>query len=56
MVDCLQYAVNKEQEIPRIISMIFDNLKGEKESIITTFNKKMRTAKEIMKDYGLEVK
>ena len=56
MIDCLQYAVNKEQEIPRMISIIFDSLIGEKDKIIGTFNKKMRTAKEIMQDYGLEVK
>lgn len=56
MVDCLNYAVNKENEIPRLIEIIFDKLNGKSNDIIQSFNKKMRTKEEIMKDYGLEVK
>lgn len=52
MVDCLKHAVDKENEIPRIISIIFDKLSNNS-SAIETFNKKMRSAEEIMKDYGL---
>lgn len=52
MVDCLEHAVNKENEIPRIINMIYDSLNKNPESI-QSFNKNMRSAEEIMKDYGL---
>lgn len=55
MVDCLKYAAEKENEIPQIINIVFESLFNKKENKIQPFNKKMRTAKEIMKDYGLEV-
>ena len=51
LVDCLKYAVNKENEIPRLIEMIFNKLQNN--DVIDTFNKKMRSAEDIMKDYGL---
>lgn len=56
MIDCLEYAVKKENEIPRLIEIIFEKLNGKNNEIIQSFNKKMRTKEEIMKDYGLEVK
>lgn len=52
MVDCLEHAVDKENEIPKIINMIYDKLNKSPEAI-QSFNKKMRSAEEIMKDYGL---
>ena len=55
MIDCLEYAVSKDNEIPRIIEIIFNKISGNIPNNIETFNKKMRTAKEIMRDYGLEV-
>lgn len=53
MVDCLKYAVEKEKEIPRIIELIFKKISGNTQNTIQEFNKKMRSAKEILKDYGL---
>lgn len=50
-VDCLECALDKENQIPKIISMIFDMITNKTK--IGTFNKKMRSAEEIMKDYGL---
>jgi len=52
MVDCLEYAVNKENEIPRLIDLIFKRLSSNDKSF-SNFNKKMRSAEEILKDYGL---
>ena len=52
MVDCLEYAVYKENEIPRIIDTVF-NMLSNKTGEFGTFNKHMRSAQEIMKDYGL---
>lgn len=52
MIDCLEHAVTKENEIPRIIEMIFNKLSNNSETI-GIFNKKMRSTEEIMKDYGL---
>jgi hypothetical protein len=51
-VDCLEYAVHKENEIPRIIQMVYDKL-FDNESISFNSNKIMRKAEDIMKDYGL---
>lgn len=56
MVDCLEYAVKKENEIPRLIEIIFYKLNGKNNEFIQSFNKEMRPAEEIMKDYGLEVR
>lgn len=55
MVDCLSHAVAKEEEIPKIIRIVFEKLTNEVSNSIEPINRKMRTAKEIMKDYGLEV-
>ena len=52
MVDCLKHAVDKENEIPRIINFIYEKL-NNKSSTFDSFNKNMRKAEEIMKDYGL---
>lgn len=54
MVDCLEYAVNKQNEIPRIIDFVFDKIFGKNTDNIPIFNKKMRSAEEILKDYGLK--
>lgn len=54
MLDSLNYAIMKENEIPRLIEIIFNKLSGSSISNgIETFNKHMRTAEEILKDYGL---
>lgn len=47
---CLFAAIKKEAEIPKIINKILLALMGE-----TTFDEKenMRSAEDIMKDYGL---
>lgn len=50
-VDCLEYAINKDNEIPRLIEIIFNKIQNN--DVIDTFNKKMRSAEDIMKDYGL---
>ena len=44
-VNCLEY------EIPRLIEIIFNKIQNN--DVIDTFNKKMRSAEDIMKDYGL---
>lgn len=51
MVDCLEYAVKKENELPKIIEIIFNKITNNQN--FTSFNRKMRTATEILKDYGL---
>ena len=50
--DFIEYAVHKENEIPRIIQMVYDKL-FDNESISFNSNKIMRKAEDIMKDYGL---
>lgn len=55
MVDCLEYAVNKENELPKIIDMVLSKIFKVNNSDIPTYNKKMRTAKDILKDYGLDM-
>ena len=50
-VDCLEYAAEKENEIPRLINLIFKKITHN--SDFGTFNKHMRSAEEILKDYGL---
>lgn len=52
MVDCLEYAVNKENEIPRLIDLVFKKISSNNKSF-SSFNKNMRSAEEILKDYGL---
>jgi len=55
-VDSLKYAVKKENEIPKLIGLVFDaiqdGIKGTPH--IGVYNQHMRKAKDIMKDYGLE--
>lgn len=53
MVDCLMYAAKKENEIPKIINMIFEKISNNSHEVIQQFNKKMRSSEEILKDYGL---
>lgn len=53
MVDCLEYVVEKENEIPKIIDLIFKNLGNNNHNFIQQINKKMRSEQEILKDYGL---
>lgn len=54
---CLDNAVKKEQEIPKIILEILNALTDKNYSIssMDSFNKKMRSAKDILKDYGMKV-
>ena len=50
-LDCLNHAIEKENEIPRLIEMIFNKLTKNEE--FTSIKKNMRSAEEILKDYGL---
>ena len=57
-IDCLEYAANKENEIPKLIEMVFDEINKNLPNSplkIGVYNNHMRTKEEIMKDYGLEV-
>lgn len=49
-IDCLNHAIYKENEIPRLIEIIFNKLNGNDFPII---KKQMRRAEDILKDYGL---
>lgn len=53
MVDCLKHAVDKENEIPQLIDIIFKKISGNSQNVIQDFNQKMRSSEEILKDYGL---
>jgi len=51
---CLENAIKKETELPKLINEIVKNITGK--SFVKEFDpptKKMRSAEEIMKDYGL---
>lgn len=52
MNDCILHAIKKESEIPKLVSEIIQKINcyinGE-----TQENRKLRSAEEIMKDYGL---
>lgn len=50
--NCLERGIEKEMEIPRLIEHITKIIKKEP---IFTEKEGMRSAEEIMKDYGLEV-
>lgn len=47
------YAINKENEIPKLIKMFLNQFVSEDDS--NDSSKVMRSAKDIMNDYGLEV-
>lgn len=49
--ECLKHAIDKENELPKLLNMALDYINGKKE--IEPINKQMRSAEEIMKDYGL---
>lgn len=54
LVNCLENAVKKEQEIPKLILECINMITDKNYSISKLEdNKKMRSAEEIMKDYGL---
>lgn len=56
LADCLDNAVKKESELPKLINEIVKKVSHEKTFIPHFDNhpkKKMRSAEEIMKDYGL---
>lgn len=54
LADCLDNALKKEQEIPKIILQCLEILTGEDYSLLNNnFKKKMRSREDIMKDYGL---
>lgn len=52
LVECLEHAIDKEQEIPKLIMTILNKVNNKD---VEEFNVKenMRTAEEILKDYGL---
>ena len=54
---CLDNAVKKEQEIPNIILECLNILKDKNYSLTSApyLNKKMRSAKDILKDYEMKV-
>ena len=55
MTQCLDNGVKKELELPKLINEIIKKLSGSS-SFIPHFDpppKKMRSAEEILKDYGL---
>ena len=51
-VDCLEYAVYKDNEIPRIVNILINKFFNN-DTVFETFNKKMRSAEDILKDYGI---
>lgn len=51
LIECLKHSLDKENELPRLLNMALDYIQGKKE--IEPINKQMRSAKEIMQDYGL---
>ena len=51
LTECLKHSLDKENELPRLLNMALDYIQGKKE--IEPINKQMRSAKEIMQDYGL---
>ena len=51
LVECLKHSLDKENEIPKLLNMALDYIEGNKK--IEPINKNMRSAREIMKDYGL---
>lgn len=51
LVECLKHSVDKQNEIPKLLNMALDYMLGNKN--IEPINKQMRSAEEIMKDYGL---
>lgn len=54
LAKCLENAVKKEQEIPKIILECFNLLRGNTSSLFSQkINKKMRSKEDIEKDYGL---
>lgn len=54
---CLDNAVKKEQEIPNIILEVVNALTDKNYSLssMNSLNKHMRSAKDILKDYGMKV-
>lgn len=55
MSQCLENAMKKETELPKLINEIVKEITGKSAFIpqFETPKKKMRSAEEIMKDYGL---
>ena len=51
LTECLKHSIEKENELPKLLNMALDYIEGNKE--IEPINKHMRSAEEIMKDYGL---
>lgn len=54
----MNYAVRKENEIPKMIEIVFDAIRDKMDGTpnIGVYNQHMRKAEDIMKDYGLEGK
>lgn len=53
LLECLENGLKKEQQIPKLINTIFKQISGEPEF---EEPKKMRSAEDIARDYGIEVK
>jgi hypothetical protein len=54
-VKCLENAIKKENELPKLINEIVKEI-SNKDTFVPQFDKpvkKMRSAEEILKDYGL---
>lgn len=55
LAKCLENAINKEMELPKLINEIVKKISGSS-SFVPQFEKprkKMRSAEDILKDYGL---
>ena len=55
MVDCLEHAISKEDELPKIIELVFKKIFKNNEDSFDSFNNNMRNAKDILKDYGINM-
>lgn len=55
LANCLENAVNKEQELPKMVLKCFEVLvTGDSSSFFNEEkNKKMRTSEDILKDFGM---
>ena len=51
-IDCLNHAITKENEIPKLINKVFEHLSNKTQ--FKSLKKKMKSAEELLKEYGLE--
>jgi len=50
---CILHAIKKEAEIPKLIKELIQKFNTFANDFESTSNKKMRSAEEILKDYGM---